>query len=192
MAWHDQAATKPPETLIRFTERLESRGIELVEANMPDSLDQGKDFIADTPIGRIWIIALKNTWTLRLAAPGAKYFANASDWKACREGRLHNWRTPTLDESIEWLTQVLSEGIPGDISIAKLDRLAGFRVRHGRTAVWLASTGIAIALLALSLSLFWVASVTNNSIARVNGVFCLIIFIIYLAKCAKAMWILRK
>ena len=186
----EEVKPKLPEQLADFIEELARRGIKVTA--LPSEKSDACDFVADTHIGRIWIMDLGGLWEPRLALPGAAYFANAAEWQACLEGRKHNWKAPTLDESINWLTTTLSKGIPTEISAEKLDQVAGFRFRHGKKLVWLASTGIAVALLTLSFGLFLVASVTKNSIAGMNAVACAIIFVIYLFKWGKLMRSLRE
>lgn len=191
MAWHDAAKTQPPEALLKFTKQLEAKGF-TVHPAVTNNNDHGRDFVVNTPIGQVWIIDLNGLWTLRLKIPAAKYFADAAEWKACLKGQKRSWHSPDLEESIQWITETLSAGIPQEINPTSLDQITEFRIRHGNKIVWMFTGGIAVALLALSLGLFWVASVTKNTIAGMNAVACAIIFVIYLFKSARFMRSLRK
>ena len=108
MAWYDESPTLPSQTLIDFVERLQQQGISLVDLVPPGDSKRGRDFIAETPIGRIWFFQLSSSWMLRLRLSGMKYFANAAEWKACLKGKKIVWRTPGEEESVVWLDEVLS------------------------------------------------------------------------------------
>ncbi|RRD02873.1 hypothetical protein EII34_15555 [Arachnia propionica] len=191
MTWHDVAKSQPPETLLEFTKQLETKGL-TVHPTATNNNDHGRDFVVNTPIGQVWIIDVNGLWTLRLRIPAAKYFADAAEWKACLKGQKRSWHSPDLEESIQWITETLSEGIPQEITPTSLDQIAEFRIRHGNKIVWMFTGGIAVALLALSLGLFWVASVTKNTIAGINAFTCAIIFVTHLFKSARFMRSLRK
>lgn len=191
MTWHDVAKSQPPETLLEFAKQLETKGL-TVHPTATNNNDHGRDFVVNTPIGQLWIIDLNGLWTLRLKIPAAKYFADAAEWKACLKGQKRSWHSPDLEESIQWITETLSAGIPQEITPTSLDQIAEFRIRHGNKIVWMFTGGIAVALLALSLGLFWVASVTKNTIAGINAITCAIIFVTYLFKSARFMRSLRK
>ena len=192
MTWHEEAPTTPPEPLIAFVAKLQDRGTVISDTEPVDSDKRGRTFIAETPVGHISIIALKLSWQLRLLPHGAKNFVDAADWKAVLEGKRHNWRTPSITESIEWLDEILFSGAPTEINTAELDKLTEFKILHAKKVAWAITSGIAIALLGLSLGLFWLADVTHNTIAAMNAIACLIIFVIYLFQWARFMWGLRE
>ena len=173
MAWYDESPTRPPQVVIDFVERLQQQGISLVDLNSGSSR-RGRQFIAETPIGRIWVRCLAGFWALRFALPGARYFANAAEWKACLKGRKHNWRSPSVEESVVWLDEVLSSGVPAGFDVERLDRLAAQRARTGPLMAWLLPSGIAVGLLGVVFVLLWVAAVTNSTIAAVCGGFSVI------------------
>ena len=174
MAWYDESPTLPSQTLIDFVERLQQQGISLVDLVPPGDSKRGRDFIAETPIGRIWLFQLSSSWMLRLRLSGMKYFANAAEWKACLKGKKIVWRTPGEEESVVWLDEVLSSGVPAGFDVERLDRLAGFRVRTGPYMARLGSLAIAVGLVGVVFVLLWVAAVTNSTIAAVCGGFSMI------------------
>lgn len=189
MEQFEETEPELPEQLSIFIEELRRQGISVTPLHSKKK--RTYDFVADTHIGRIVILDLNGTWEPRLAIPGATYFANATEWRTCLEGGRRTWHAPTLEESIDWLTTTLSEGIPPEVTVADLDRLAGFRFKHGRKIVWLGSISIALALLMATLGLFWLASATKNTIVGINAVACLLIFFIYLFKWARLMLSLK-
>ena len=174
MAWYDESPTRPPQVVIDFVERLQQQGISLLDLRAVGDPKRGRDFIAETPIGRIWIRILGGEWALRLEVPGAQYFANAAEWKACLKGRKRNWLSPGVEESVVWLDEVLSSGVPAGFDVERLDRLAEFRVRTGPYVARLGPLAIAVGLVGVVFVLFWVAAVTNSTIAAVCGGFSVI------------------
>ncbi|RRD50022.1 hypothetical protein [Arachnia propionica] len=140
MAWHDAAGSQPPETLLEFTKQLQAKGL-TVHPTVTDNNDHGRDFVVNTPIGQVWIIDLNGLWTLRLKIPAAKYFADAAEWKACLKGQKRSWHSPDLEESIQWITETLSAGIPQEITPTSLDQITEFRIRHGNKIVWMFTGG---------------------------------------------------
>ena len=179
MAWYDESPTLPPQIVIDFVERLQRQGISVVDFD-PGSSRRGCQFIAETPIGRIYIGVLDGSWMLDLALPGAQYFATAKEWKACVEGRRVLWRSSTPEESVAWLDEVLSSGVPAGFDVERLDRLAAQRARTGPLMAWLLPSGIAVGLLGVVFVLLWVAAVTKSTIAAVCGGFSVITFVRFL------------
>ena len=180
MAWYDESSTRPSQVLVDFVERLQQQGISLVDLMPEGDSKRGRDFIAETPIGRIWLFELSGSWMLRLQLPGAQYFANAAEWKACLKGKGFNWRTPGEEESVVWLDGVLSSGIPAGFDVERLDRLAGFRERRGPYVARLGPLVIAVGLVGVVFVLFWVAAVTKSTIAAVCAGFSVIAFVRFL------------
>ena len=174
MAWYDESPTRPPQVLIDFVDRLKQQGIFLEDVEPMGSFKRGRDFIADAPIGTIWIGNHSGFWMLRLRLLQAKNFANFKEWKACVEGRRVLWRSSTEEESVVWLDEVLSSGVPAGFDVERLDRLAAERARTGPHVARLGPLAIAVGLLGVVFVLFWVAAVTNSTIAAVCGGFSVI------------------
>ena len=173
MAWYDESPTPPSQVVIDFVERLQRQGISVVDLN-PGGSRRGRQFIAETPIGRIYIGVIGGDWLLNLALPGAQYFATAKEWKACAEGRRVLWRSSSDEESVAWLDEVLSSGVPAGFDVERLDRLAAERARTGPHVARLGPLAIAVGLLGVVFVLFWVAAVTKSTIAAVCGGFSVI------------------
>ena len=174
MVWYDESPTLPPQVVIDFVERLQQQEISLVDLMPAGDPKRGRQFVSDVSVGRVWISTLAGSWMLRLQLPGAQYFANAAEWKACLKGRKHNWRSPGVEESVAWLDEVLSSGIPAGFDVEQLDRMARARERSGRYMARLGPLAIAVGLLGVVFVLFWVAAVTNSTIAAVCGGFSVI------------------
>ena len=174
MAWYDESPTPPPQVVIDFVERLQQQEISLVDLMPAGDPKRGRQFVSDVSVGRVWISTLAGSWMLRLQLPGARCFANAAEWKACLKGRKHNWLPPSVEESVVWLDEVLSSGVPAGFDVERLDRTAEFRERTGLLVAWLLPSGIAVGLVGVVFVLFWVAAVTNSTIAAVCGGFSVI------------------
>ena len=174
MVWYDESPTPPPQVVIDFVERLQQQGISLVDLMPAGDPKRGRQFVSDVSVGRVWISNLAGSWMLRLQLPGARCFANAAEWKACLKGRKHNWRSPSVEESVVWLDEVLSSGVPAGFDVERLDRLAAERARTGPHVARLGPLAIAVGLLGVVFVLFWVAAVTKSTIAAVCGGFSVI------------------
>ena len=174
MAWYDESPTPPPRVVIDFVERLQRQEISLVDLMPAGDPKRGRQFVSDVSVGRVWISTLAGSWMLRLQLPGARCFANAAEWKACLKGRKHNWRSPGVEESVAWLDEVLSSGVPAGFDVEQLDRMARARERSGRYMARLGPLAIAVGLVGVVFVLFWVAAVTNSTIAAVCGGFSVI------------------
>ena len=180
MVWYDESPTPPPRVVIDFVERLQQQEISLVDLMPAGDPKRGRQFVSDVSVGRVWISTLAGSWMLRLQLPGARCFANAAEWKACLKGRKHNWRSPSVEESVAWLDEVLSSGVPAGFDVEQLDRMARARERSGRYMARLGPLAIAVGLVGVVFVLLWVAAVTNSTIAAVCGGFSVITFVRFL------------
>ena len=89
-------------------------------------------------------------------------------------------KPPSVEESVAWLDEVLSSGVPAGFDVEQLDRMARARERSGRYMARLGPLAIAVGLVGVVFVLLWVAAVTNSTIAAVCGGFSVITFVRFL------------